>query len=160
MGFSFNATTVAPSEPRSPVPAGTYVARIIESALKPTRSGEMLALTYEIIEGQFARRRIWGNLNVKNQNVDAQTYAQRDLKDICVAVGMPNGFNDSSEIHNRPLRIRVTVKTDPQYGDKNEVKGYEGISGAIPSIMTTQMQTPAAANTAPARAAAPWAKAA
>ena len=82
MGFSFNATTVAPSEPRSPVPAGTYVARIIESALKPTRSGEMLALTYEIIEGQFARRRIWGNLNVKNQNVDAQTYAQRDLKDI------------------------------------------------------------------------------
>lgn len=158
--FSFNAANVAPDTTRDLIPAGTYTARIIESDYKPLKSGngDGLSLTFEIIEGTHTKRRVWASLNVKHNNPTAQGIAQQQLSSICHATGVMN-LAETSQLHNRPLKIRVKIRKDEQYGDKNEIGGYEAVGGAsqMPSIATqqspSQMQAPAAAPKA-----SPWAK--
>ena len=160
--FSFDATAVAPQESRSILPAGTYNARIIESDVKPLKSGngEGLSLTFEILDGPSAKRRVWASLNTKHTNPVAQNIGQQQLSSICHATGVFK-LTETSQLHNRPLKIRVKIRKDEQYGDKNEIGGYEPIGGnATPPIQTQQApmpqapQAPAAAGPKPS----PWAK--
>jgi hypothetical protein len=73
--FSFDATTVAPQQEFSAVPAGVYIARIVESEVLPTKNnnGMLLKLQFEIIEGQFANRKIFERVNIQNTNPEAET---------------------------------------------------------------------------------------
>lgn len=160
--FSFNAASVAPDVSRELLPAGTYNARIIESDVKPLKSGngDGLALTFEVLDGPHAKRRLWASLNVRHSNPTAQGIAQQQLSSICHAVGVMN-LAETSQLHNKPLKIRVKIRKDDAYGDKNEVSGYEAIGGAAGSIPAIQTQQPAMQMQQPAPAAAkpsPWAK--
>ena len=49
----FDANQVEPSADFEPIPAGKYLATIVESEMKPTKSGtgNYLQLTFEILEG-------------------------------------------------------------------------------------------------------------
>src|SRR6202162_3824620 len=115
------------------LPPGMYTAQIIESDLVPTKSGsgQMLKLTFEIIEGPLSRRRVWENLNIINRSEDAQAIGQRALKKICEAVGHTGPLHDSRDIEFKPLRIGVAVEADKtgQWGDNNSVKAYEALRG-------------------------------
>lgn len=160
--FSFNTANVAPDTSRDLLPAGVYNARIIESSVAPLKSGngDGLKLTFEIIDGPSAKRRVWTSLNVKHINPDTQKWGQQDLRKICVAVGVPN-MEDTTQLHNRPLKIKVIIKKDEGYGDKNEVKGYEPAAAgfaAVPPAIQTQSTAAAPAQTA-AKPSAPWAAA-
>jgi len=160
--FSFNAATVAPDVSRDLIPAGTYNARIIESDVKPLKSGngDGLSLTFELLDGPNVKRRVWASLNVKHNNPTAQSIAQQQLSSICHATGVMN-LQETSQLHNRPLKIRVKIRKDDAYGDKNEIGGYEPAGGsAIPPIQTQQMQAPQMQATAPAAGPkpSPWAK--
>lgn len=148
--FTFDATTVEPSAPSGPIPAGTYIAQVIESDLKQLKSGNGtgLALTFQIIDGEFKNRRVWTNLNVKHSNPEAQKIGQQQLSTLCRCVNVPK-LTATEQLHNKPVRIRVKIRQDATYGDKNEIAGYEAASGAMPVAAT---QAPAAA---PA-AKAPW----
>jgi hypothetical protein len=158
--FSFDATSVAPEASRELIPAGTYNARIIESDVKPLKSGngEGLSLTFEIIDGPHKSRRVWASLNVKHNNPTAQGIAQQQLSSICHATGVTK-LTDTSQLHNRPLKIRVKIRKDEQYGDKNEIGGYEAAGGqAVPPI-ATQTSPQMQATAAPAASKpSPWAK--
>lgn len=120
-------------EQREILPPGQYVAQIIESDLVATKSGsgQMLKLTFEIVDGPCAKRRLWENLNIQNANAQAQEIAQKSLKRICTAVGHQGVLTDSEQLHFKPMRIRVSVEADKsgQYGDQNRLKAYEPLSG-------------------------------
>lgn len=158
--FSFNASGISLDTSREIIPAGTYNARAIESDLKPLKSGngDGLSITFEIIDGPHTKRRIWASLNVKHNNPVAQNIGQQQLAQICHAVGMPNGFQDSSQLHNRPLKIRVKIRKDETYGDKNEISGYEALGSASAGIPPIATQVAAQGNPAASgKAPAPWA---
>lgn len=145
------------------MPPGMYSAQIIDSDLVATKtgSGQILKLTFEIIEGPCARRRVWANLNIVNANAQAQEIAQRDLKHICAAVGHQGMLEDSNQLHFKPLKIRLAVKPDPQWGDKNEIKAYQAMSGRpVTTSQASAPSQPAQAQEPAQRAAAggarPW----
>jgi len=122
-----------------PIPAGEYPAIITESDLKPTKdgTGTILALKYEIVDGEYKGRGIYENLNIKNKNTQAQQIAINALNEIGKVLGMKE-IKDSVLLHGRPLVIKVKVKDDPTYGPKNEIKAhlpYEGKKGVstVPS---------------------------
>jgi hypothetical protein len=121
-------------EERELLPAGTYTAQIIESDLVATKNGagQMLKLTFEIVDGPCAKRRVWENLNIQHTNQQAQEIAQRSLKRICSAVGHQGVLTDSEHLHFKPMRIRVAIEEDKsgQYGPQNRVKGFEPLNGA------------------------------
>lgn len=153
LGAVFDPDAIEEDAGFEPLPAGDYLAQIIESEITDTKSGtgQMLKLTFEIMSGQHESRRIWDRLNIVNQNPDAQRIAQQQLKRLCDACGT-GAISDSEELHFKPLNIRVGIKIDKsgEYRPQNTItKCWEAV-GAQP----TQAAKPAPAKPAPARAAA------
>lgn len=125
----FNATEVQPNS-FDVVPAGEYEACIVNSVKMATKAGTgaFLSMELQILEGDYKGRKVFDNLNLWNPSEKAVEIARGTLSAICRAVGVLTP-GDSSDLHNRPLRIKLGVRTDPQYGDKNEIKAYKPTSG-------------------------------
>lgn len=144
----FDANQVEPTGDFEPIPAGTYVAVITDSEMKPTKAGtgSLLQLTFQVIEGDYANRLLWARLNLDNPNATAVQIARADLSAICRAVGVM-APKDSVELHNLPLVIHVRCKKRTDTGELvNEIKGY------------AKKDTPAPAASAPAASdnTPPW----
>lgn len=159
--LNFDANAIQPDTSFDPIPAGWYNAIIDESEMKPTRdgSGAYLALRFNVIDGQYAGRKVFTRLNLRNQNPVAQDIAQKQLSSICHAVNVLN-VQDSSQLHALPLQIRVKVTNDPtgQYEPSNEISGYKAIGAANGQGAAAPLAAPA--YTAPAAPVAPVAPAA
>ena len=158
--FQFDATAVEPQQSSGPIPAGTYLAQVIESDLKHLKSGNGmgLALTFQIIDGEHKNRRVWENLNVQHSNSETQRIAQAQLSSLCRAVNVPQ-LKDTTQLHNKPLKIRVKIRIDAKYGDSNSVASFEPASSGAsyaPSPAFNQPAQQAAPATQSAPAKAPW----
>ena len=159
--FHFDASTVAPQASTGPVPAGTYLAQIIESDVAPLKSGKGngLKLTFEIIDGQQKGRRIWENLNIQHENEETQRIAQSQLSALCHAVNVIK-LQDTAALHHKPVTIRVVVReAQGQYQASNNIKGYESAGGVrqAPAFVAQAEEAPAVGR--PTTGAAPaWAK--
>ena len=140
------------------IPAGDYESMVTASEMKSTKdgTGQYLELTVEIQSGQFQGRRLFDRLNLSNRNPKAVEIAQKQLAQLCHATGVLQ-VQDSQQLHNRPIVMKVAVRNDLERGPSNEIKGYKAKG-------TTQQAAPfqaprAAAPAAPAAAPLPWAAA-
>ncbi|MGB0848217.1 MAG: DUF669 domain-containing protein [Thiolinea sp.] len=166
----FDANTVEPQADLSPVPAGEYIAVISESEMKPTRdgAGQYLQIVLTILdEGQFKGRKIWDRLNLVNDSQTAVEIAQRTLSAICHATGVLQA-QDSVQLHDKPMKIKVAFipastnkQTGQTFNEKNEVKAYKKLDGAMP-VQSQSQPAPAVATTSTTQPtkAAPWAQSA
>ncbi|MFN3165592.1 MAG: DUF669 domain-containing protein [Phycisphaeraceae bacterium] len=150
----FDANNVEPTSNFDPLPAGKYVAAIVESETKPTKNGRgsYLQLTFQVLDGPHKGRMLWARLNLQNANAVAVQIARAELSAICRAVGVM-APKDSVELHNLPLQITVKCKKREDTGEiTNEIKGYakKGASSDAAKAATPQ-QTTAAGGTTP-----PW----
>lgn len=124
----FNAGEHEPSQ-FDALPAGKYEAVISESEMKPTKTGNgnYLNLTFTITKGEFENRKVWARLNLDNPNQTAVKIARGELSAICRAVGIMTP-NDSTELHDMPLVIKVTCKKQESGDITNEIKGYYSLN--------------------------------
>lgn len=157
--ISFNAQDVAPQQEFDLLPAGKYLAQVIDSEIKPTKSGtgQVLKLTFEVLDGEFSRRRVWSYLNIANENADAERIGLSQLSALCHAVGVMQ-LTDSVQLHDKPVQITVKVrkaKPGSDYGDSNDVSGFSSASGAAPSGVA---RPAAAAQSKPSASVPPWQK--
>lgn len=147
--LNFDATQVAPNDVIEAIPAGWYNAMIDQSEMKPakTEGNFYLQLRFTILDGQYANRKVFTMLNLRNNNPTAQEIAYRSLSAICHAVGMMQ-VGDSSQLHGLPMKIKVKVRpATADYDASNEIQAYKNINEV----------TDTGAASAPA--AAPWAAA-
>jgi len=118
----------ADSDPFAPIPAGWYPAEIIKSELKNTKdkTGKYISLCFKVLEGEHEGRMIFTNLNIINKSDVAVKIARSDLKAICEAVEHTGELEDTEDLHNIPLAMKVSVKPETsQWPAKNEIKGYK-----------------------------------
>ena len=144
--INFNANEVEPSKAFDPIPAGKYIAVITDSEMKETRAGtgRYLQLEFEITDGEYAGRKLWSRLNIENQNAEAVRMARADLSAICRAVNVLTP-NDSADLHNLPLVIKVHCRKDKNTGEiTNDIRGYESKANYKPE----PKQAPATSTTA------------
>jgi len=144
--FNFDASQVAPQASTGPLPAGVYLAHIVESDVQPLKSGngEGLKLTFEIIDGQFKGRKVWENLNIRHTSEDTQRIAQSQLSALCHAVNVIK-LMDTAALHFKPVRINVTVREAVgQYKASNNIKGYEAVGAGISAPATAPTPAPVA----------------
>jgi len=123
----FNANDVDPNPGFEPIPAGRYLAVIVDSKTKATKNGagEYLELAFEIVDGPFKGRKVWERLTRKHPNELTVRIANGNLSAICRAVGIMQP-RDSIELHNLPLTIVVGLKKREDTGDMtNVVKAFE-----------------------------------
>ena len=144
--FNFDASQVAPQQSSGPLPAGVYLAHIVESDVQPLKSGngEGLKLTFEVIDGQFKGRKVYENLNIRHTSEDTQRIAQSQLSALCHAVNVIK-LMDTAALHFKPVRINVTVREAVgQYKASNNIKGYEAAGGGISAPATAPTPAPVA----------------
>ena len=160
--INFNANEVEPSISFEAIPAGKYQAVIVDSDMKPNKSGtgEYLQLEFEIIEGEYKNRKLWTRLNLHNPNADAVRIARADLSAICHAVNVIQP-RDTIQLHNLPLTITVKCRKTPDGDIVNDIKGYapkaSASGGAVtPAAGTVTTATAPQQGTAPS--APPWAR--
>jgi hypothetical protein len=164
LGAEFDASQVEPSKPREVVPPGWYKAIIEASDVKPTKKAQeatqyggpeandrLLTLSFRVIEGDHKDALIFSNLNIVNTNPQAQEIGQRELSAVCHAVGKLK-VKDSSELHNKPLMIKVDVERKEGYNPRNVIKGFEAVgSEGVSSVVGAPTgSAPAGAKAAPA----------
>lgn len=122
----------------SVLPAGWYPAEIVKSELKDTRdkTGKYIALKLRIvdnvdIDGEEVKsegRFVFTNLNIINKSETAVKLARSDLKAICAAVGHNGELEDTSDLHNIEMLIKLSVKAETsEWPARNEVKGYKAL---------------------------------
>lgn len=129
--LGFDATQVQPDTGQlDPIPAGWYNAMVDESELKPTSDGlgARLAVRFNIIDGQYANRKIYTGFNIRNTNPVAQEIAFKQLSALAHAVGVLQ-VQDSQQLHGIPLKIRVKIRP-PQngYEAQNDISAYKDVN--------------------------------
>lgn len=113
---TFNANDVAPID-HQPIPAGTYLAAIVDTEWRDARrGGRYLLVTVEVIQGPHAGRHIWAMLNLENANAKAVTMARGEMSAMCRATGVMKP-SDSAELHDIPMLITVGVKKRSDTGE-------------------------------------------
>jgi len=118
----------AEDNPFAPIAAGWYLAEIIKSELKDTKdkTGKYISFSFKIIDGDHKDRLIFTNLNIINKSDVAVKIARSDLKAICEAVGLEGDLEDTIDLHNIPLMIKVSIKPEsPQWPARNELKNFK-----------------------------------
>lgn len=115
-----------------PLKSGWYPAELVKSELKTTKDkkGKYLSFQFKVTEDandeSSEGRFVFTNLNIVNSNETAVKIAHSDLKAICEAVGHEGELEDTVDLHNIPLMIKVSYKPEtPDWPAKNEIKGYK-----------------------------------
>lgn len=142
------------SKDYSVLPPGWYSATISGAEVKETKAGtgEYIAVKYSITGPTHQGRVIFGNLNIKNPNPKAEEIGRQQLGDIMRAIGLAR-VTDTDQLIGGSLVIKLDVKEDEKYGERNEVKGFKAVMGAVSGLPTAAPAAPAIAKAAP-----PWAK--
>lgn len=128
----FNANEVEPFVPFDAIPAGEYMACIVESEQKDTSAGDgsMLKLDFQIIEGEFEGRHVFENLNLNNPSEKAVQIARAKLSAICRAIDVLEP-QDSNELHDKPVSIKVTQEKRKDNGEMtNRITSFNSPSKA------------------------------
>lgn len=146
------------------VPEGEYDAVITESQkveCKAPKVGAYLKLKFQICSGEFQNRVLYQNLNIwlpenTDNNKTAVQISKGHLSAICRAVGVLNP-KDSAELHNKPLRVKVTVRpAKGEYGPQNNITTFKPRGFASPPVTSPPdiVHSPGAAGAVPA--GNPW----
>jgi hypothetical protein len=121
----------ADSDPFAPIDAGWVAASITKSELKATndKAGKYISLQFKIDDDERdPGRLLYTNLNIVNKSEVAVKIARSDLKKICEAVGFDGDLEDTQDLHNVSMAIKVSVKPETsQWPAKNEIKDFRPI---------------------------------
>lgn len=163
----FDSSTVEPDAGRDfeLIPQNTVLDfEITKSEIKDASTGNgcFLALELTVMGPEYAGRKIWKNITLKNTNDKAEQIGQAQLSALCRAVGI-GVLEDSDDLFQKMFRGRVVIekgrpkdKSNPsgeKYDDKNDIGAFEPL-GSAPAASPA----PARQAAAPAPAAKPWAK--
>lgn len=108
------------------VPAGKYSAAVIEAEVKDTKNGtgQYVATTFRITQGEMEGRKVFHNFNIKNQNPDAQRIGLEQIKILCDNAGHSGKLNSVTDLVGLNVGICTKVKEDPAYGPRTEISYF------------------------------------
>lgn len=171
MEFDFDPTEAEPSRGSYPaIPAGKYVMHAVSAEQKDNSkgSGSLLAVVWEVSEGEFAGAMIFENINTHHENEIAMRIGREQLSAICAAAMPGQPVKNSDQLIGK--QVLNTVKFIPEgtvdksgykhTADKNEITAHEAVNGASPvnrhAAPAARPATPPPAATAPAVARPAW----
>jgi len=141
---AFHSADHADMNDFKPVPAGDYIAQVVESAMKPTKANDgsaYLELTFEILHGEYKGKKFWDRLNLRNKSKQAVEIANNALATLCRAVGLAN-IDDSQPLHGKPLTVTLKVdKATANNPESNSVGFYAPMNAVNPNDTDSSAST-------------------
>lgn len=151
--INFDATSYTPQERSYGLIApGKYPAVINATDIKATKSGtgQYLEIEFQIIDGEYAGRRVWERLNINNENKKAEDIARERLAALCQALEIAT-LTDSDQLQDGQVLLGLEI--DRKEPDRNRVSGFWALDGAAPAAAAA-----APAPAAPVAGKKPWQK--
>jgi len=153
LGNVINRDDLPKADNFDPIPDGWYTATVNSAELKDTKdkTGKYIAVGYGITGPAHSGRVVFGNLNIKNRNAEAERIGMQQLGQVMGAIGLVK-VQDTDQFIGGSLSIKVAYKAPvmedghEKYAASNEIKGYKPIEGAaaIPfPVPGTTASTPA-----------------
>jgi hypothetical protein len=122
---AFNTQTEEGTPDFQPLPAGNYVATIVDAKVGPLKSGkgQAVLLQWEVQDGANQGRLIFDRVIVAHESAEAMKFGRRKLKDIADACGVKDSITDLTVLLNKPCSIYVKIEQDDagEYPPKNQV---------------------------------------
>jgi Protein of unknown function (DUF669) len=122
---AFNTQTEEGTPDFQPLPAGNYVATIVDAKVGPLKSGkgQAVLLQWEVQGGANQGRLIFDRVIVAHESAEAMKFGRRKLKDIADACGVKDSITDLTVLLNKPCSIYVKIEQDDagEYSPKNRV---------------------------------------
>ena len=148
LGEIFSVDSVEASNNYEPLPAGWYSASISDAELRDTKAGTgvYVSVKYVISGPSHQGRIVYGNMNIRNPNPMAEDIGRQQLAALMRAIGLEE-IRDTDQLIGGNCEIKLSIKQDEQYGDRNEIKAWKALEKA------QKAQEPAAK-----KSAAPWSK--
>jgi hypothetical protein len=142
---NFDARNIEPPKSYEPIPANWYKVVIAQAEERPTKAqtGSYIRLEIEVIEGEYAGRRIFENLNTDNENQTAKDIATRQLGSLCRAIHTPTP-RALGDLCDKPLMVKVAIKPARDgYEASNRINEYAALDGqAAPAPAPKATSTP------------------
>lgn len=117
--FAFNTQGIVPKfGGGGGLPVGKHPVIIYNSKLEATNSGTggKMVLQLEVIDGPAKGAKGDKNLTLQHSNPTVVRISSEQLTAICHVVGLPNGFQNTSELHGKPFVVEVAPQKDkPEY---------------------------------------------
>lgn len=114
--------TTAAADDFNPLPAGTYIARLVSGELTTAKTGTPgYKLTFRVLEGEYAGRQLWCDIWLTPA---ALPMAKRDLAKLGITTldqletPVPPGMRCS---------VKVTLRKDDDGTERNRVKAFDVI---------------------------------
>ena len=159
-----NETFVAADMPQSdrnfdPIPAGWYDVSITGAELRQTKAGtgQYIAVRYDVTGPTHQGRVIFGNLNIRNANPQAESIGRQQLGELMRAIGLAK-VEDTDQLIGHHLQIKVKIRESAGYDPQNDVSGFRASGGAATQAAPKAQGTTSQQAQASGGAKAPWAK--
>lgn len=167
----FDATQYEPDVGLDPVPADTYSVRVADTEKKENGNsgdkGHRLSVTYEIMQGTYAGRKIVIGYNIWGTSAENVRISNSQLTSVCFVTGvfkleMPSGDPRNAAANLRGATLQIKVTNDGKYNNQSMVydaagnppqKGGGGVAAPAPAATPAAVAAPTAP-AAPAPAAA------
>lgn len=139
--FDFDVTEYDAPQDFGIIPEGTEVRmKCTEAEDKETSAGgEMIAATFQIVEGEYKGRKIWTNFNIVNKSEKAQNFGRRMVAGWARACGKPNA-KSTDELLEKSFWCKMGVEksSDPKYKDKNVIANFLTHENGEPSALKSE----------------------
>lgn len=106
-----------------PLKAGDYGAKVTKSEFKDTKKGDkMLCITFDILG---TKRKVFENYMFRHSNPKAVQAGQGKVKALAAQLGIDfDQLQDTSELHGKPVGVKVKIESSEQYGDQNRITSF------------------------------------
>lgn len=111
------------------LPIGKHPVVIFNTKMEATSSGTggKLVLELEVIDGPMKGAKGVENLTLQHSNPVVVRISSEQLTAICHVVGLPNGFQQTEELHGKPFVVEVAPqKNKPEYTEVIAVFDMQG----------------------------------
>lgn len=111
-----------------PLEDGKYICSVTDVEVKDTKdgSGQYIAATLTVAEGDNKGRKIFTNFNIKNKSEKAVEIGLGQLKSLLEQAKYKGDMEKftPSNLNGLLVGVKTKTKNDPAYGDKVEVSYY------------------------------------
>jgi len=145
LGETFKTSEMnQPSNSFMLLPNGWYDATITEANVKDTKSGtgKYIAVRFDITGPTHQGRVVFANINIRNANPVAERIGREQFAAIMLSGGIASA-TDSDQLVGASMKIDLGIEKNEEYGDKNKIKSYKALGGAMPSALKATPPKPA-----------------
>lgn len=131
-----------------PIPSGEYILQITKTEQKKTKNGTgaYISITFDIIGPSYQGRKIFCNLNFRNDNTIAEKIGRQQLKALQLACAIPDPFTDDMQLIGHTVKASVTIReATEKYPASNDVKNFKPVGDAMPGAPMGMPPMPSAA---------------